>query len=309
MNSTFKHYGELFAKTRVPAAGKPLCNNTRLFRRADDCYAVRLHDTDVVTVFANGTIALNTGGWYTMTTKDRITSYAPVRIVSDRGVWYVEHNITLQRADAKARKEFGLPNRHEMRYVSFENDPHYNQHKAFYKRVSELSRVPYFDGIMFGPGGRCLNGVQPAQWRKYLRERDAMTKRVQDYCTKFNRALAKGIPMPGPGDCWFCSMIGGDNHHHLLGHMDEDYFVPSLAVNAIRAKGYSDAGVYIHLCMDPDNDTMGGPRYRTNDGSMGGNTVRRALRDYLFDRLLPTPPSPHGEQRAPVREVKGVCDY
>ncbi len=307
--NTFKQCEDLFAKTRVPSAGKPLCNNTRLFKRADDIYVVRLHNTDVVTFFANGSVALNTGGWYTMTTKDRITAYAPVTIVSDRGVWYVEHRLARQRADAKARREFGLPGVNDMRYVSFADDTDYKQHRAFYKRVAELCRVPYFDGIMFGPGGRCLNGVSAAQWQKYLRDRDAMTKRVQAYCTKFNRALAKGIPMPGSGDCWFCSAIGIDNHSHLLHHMEEDYFVPSLAVNAIRAKGYSDAGVYIHLCMDPENDTMGGPRYRTSDGSMGGNTVRRALRDYLFDRLLPTPPSPHGEQRAPVREVKGVCNY
>src|SRR5207249_5341140 len=49
-----------------------IANNTRLVRRAADRLAVRLHRTDVVTFYADGRITLSTGGWETVTTRDRI---------------------------------------------------------------------------------------------------------------------------------------------------------------------------------------------------------------------------------------------
>jgi hypothetical protein len=67
---------------------KKLQNNTYLEQRGED-FAVRLHNTDVVTIHADGTCTLNTGGWDTVTTKDRINSYSPARVSSERGTWYI----------------------------------------------------------------------------------------------------------------------------------------------------------------------------------------------------------------------------
>jgi hypothetical protein len=304
MKSTFQHYAERFATALDPEAGKPLENNTRLFRRSEDCLAIRLHDTDVVTVFADGRIALDSGGWRTMVTKDRISGYAPVRITSDRGVWYVSHDAARKRAYRKALAEFAIDPQYVDRdgYVRFYDmpgdDERWKLSRKFHARVDEMCRMPFFDGIMFGPGGRCLNGVTPDAWRAYLRERDAMQKRIQTYCTKFNRAMADGLPAPGPGDCWDCSMRVDDGR--TLGDLEEDYFVPSLAWNALAAKGYRDVGIMIHLCMNREGTTIGGERWRSNDGSMGGNLFRRALRDYMYDRLLPEPPSER-ETHRPLR--------
>jgi hypothetical protein len=52
-------------------------------------YAVRLHDTDVVTLHPDGSYTLDSGGWRTVTTKDRINRYAPVRLYSDKRVWWL----------------------------------------------------------------------------------------------------------------------------------------------------------------------------------------------------------------------------
>lgn len=66
--------------------GKPIANNTRLYIRGTaGAIAMRLHNTDVVTFLPGGTLYLNSGGWRTVTTKDRI-SYA-VRISSINGMW------------------------------------------------------------------------------------------------------------------------------------------------------------------------------------------------------------------------------
>lgn len=70
--------------------GVGLENNTRLVKRGDDRYAVKLHGTDVVTYHADGRVTLATGGWKTRTTKNRINKYAPVRIVQRDYEWYVD---------------------------------------------------------------------------------------------------------------------------------------------------------------------------------------------------------------------------
>lgn len=67
---------------------RKLANNTYLERRDDLTIAVKLHATDVVTFTPEGTM-LNTGGWFTSTTKDRINSYSPLKVYSEKGVWYV----------------------------------------------------------------------------------------------------------------------------------------------------------------------------------------------------------------------------
>lgn len=69
---------------------RKLANNTYLEERGD-CFAVRLHETNVVTFRSDGAVRLDSGGWLTVTTKDRINRYTPpnVQVWSDRGVWYV----------------------------------------------------------------------------------------------------------------------------------------------------------------------------------------------------------------------------
>jgi hypothetical protein len=52
-------------------------------------YAVRLHDTDVVTLHPDGSQTLNSGGWRTVTTKDRINAYSIAGVWSERGEWKV----------------------------------------------------------------------------------------------------------------------------------------------------------------------------------------------------------------------------
>jgi hypothetical protein len=56
---------------------RKLANNTHLVRRDTDEIAVRLHATDVLTFFADGRIRVNTGGYHTVTTVDRINAFLP----------------------------------------------------------------------------------------------------------------------------------------------------------------------------------------------------------------------------------------
>ena len=51
--------------------------------------AVRLHDTVIITINRNGSFTLNSGGFRTNVTKDRINACSPAYIHARRGQWYL----------------------------------------------------------------------------------------------------------------------------------------------------------------------------------------------------------------------------
>lgn len=69
-----------------------LGNNTYLYPVGADDYAVRFHATNVVTIHADGTYTLNTGGWDTVTTSQRINDYGPARVSSQNGERFIWHD-------------------------------------------------------------------------------------------------------------------------------------------------------------------------------------------------------------------------
>jgi len=70
-----------------------LGNNTYLESFTDgtqtDLIAVRLHSTRIVQFWADGRITLHTGGWQTVTTKDRINKFITGRVYQKDYAWYV----------------------------------------------------------------------------------------------------------------------------------------------------------------------------------------------------------------------------
>jgi hypothetical protein len=93
---------------------KKVANNTWLVRGphttarydeiADGDISVVLHNTPVVTYHAEGTLSLNTGGWLTVTTKDRINRFTPpnVRVHSVKGRWMVATGVATIHSDSSA---------------------------------------------------------------------------------------------------------------------------------------------------------------------------------------------------------------
>lgn len=70
---------------------KRIANNTFKYARPDGTTVVRLHLTDIIETLPDGRVRLNSGGWKTVTTKDRFNKYTPYRVWSDKGTWYVHH--------------------------------------------------------------------------------------------------------------------------------------------------------------------------------------------------------------------------
>lgn len=183
---------------------RKLANNTYLERHEDGSIAIRLHNTDVVTFISNGDTRLDSGGWRTPTTKDRINNYMPGgwRISQSNGQWYIgKHGKGYQWEEA------GL----------------------------------FADGMLVLADGS-LSGVVPLET---VRENLKTRRRVQKYASSYIAAFRSGkVPAPSAGDCFFCGMrevgtnvpLGECSHNsdHLLLHLEEKYYVPSLLVRALE---------------------------------------------------------------------------
>lgn len=67
-------------------------NNTYAEILHDNSVGIMLHSTYVVKIHPDNTYTLQTGGWQTVTTKDRINQYSPVRVYQRKYEWFVNLN-------------------------------------------------------------------------------------------------------------------------------------------------------------------------------------------------------------------------
>jgi hypothetical protein len=80
---------EILAGIENIHTSKLIANNTVRIILQDGTETIRLHRTNIVTK-KNGVYTLNSGGWRTLTTKDRINAFAPVRIYQKDFIWYID---------------------------------------------------------------------------------------------------------------------------------------------------------------------------------------------------------------------------
>jgi hypothetical protein len=154
-------------------------------------YHIKLHSTHIISYFANGEVELNSGGWRTSTTKNRMNEYAPVGISQYRGLWTVRY----------AGKDY-----------------------------------PYADGMVINTSTGEVKGILDVDPKAEVKLR----KQVNEYVKGYMRAFAAGeVPPPSQGDCWGCYFLNSKTgeeilgNDHLLRHIEEKYYVPSLLYNAM----------------------------------------------------------------------------
>lgn len=215
-------------KTASSRDHRRIGNNTVLHRLEDGRIAVQLHDTDVILYSEDGSVVLESGGWLTVTTKDRMNRYGPKgwTVYSERGVWFVNH----------------------------------------YPSGWERSKAErFFDGIST-MGDRVVNPLPEDEVRKQDARRREILKDISGYVVKVREAYDQGWgkdpledrPVPDGGDCWFCyfgnedGSMGdlGGNTSHLEDHIAEGYVVPSLVARALREKGYQAVA---YMILDPES--------------------------------------------------------
>ena len=89
--TNFEHASSLL---RAAKGGRlRLGNNTYLEyvnpELADGFIGVRLHNTYIVRFYRDGRVTLHTGGYHTVTTKERINQFTSKRVYQKDHVWYV----------------------------------------------------------------------------------------------------------------------------------------------------------------------------------------------------------------------------
>lgn len=191
----FKEAKETFENTRR----RKLDNNTYL-TKTEEGYGVRLHST-VIVEFLKDRVRLNSGGWKTLTTKDRMNSFSPSRIFQKDNIWFV------------GSKEVPYFDGIE---ISFHgrvlNGTKKKSQKIIKTQTSLLKKIDkYVAGFM-----------------KKIEEGKLDPPSIGDcwYCsmkTKEGKSLGEVT----------------ENNQHILDHIKEGYHVPSLLVNAIKEKGYN----------------------------------------------------------------------
>lgn len=201
-----------YAEALALLGSKPsrkLENNTYLVRLMDgsNALAVRLHRTNVVTYHADGRIELNTGTWYTVTTKDRIHKYTPasLQIWSERSEWLIRNR---GAADETVKYNTG--------------------DWAAYEAARWPNAGPVYgfkDGATLNPDGTISHAAEdPHASRKLLR---AIRNYAAGYVAAFMRASSPRAsrsfsslrsrrapswapePIPPRCCCWPCAMLAG----------------------------------------------------------------------------------------------------
>lgn len=189
---------------------KKVANNTYLVP-VEGGIAVKLHQTNVVTFLQEGTVILNSGGWRTVTTKERINSFSPARVYSDGGVWFISY-----------RDNYGS--------------------KTYQPDDCAYQRATFFDGMAVDDKGVPLVKDSGDETMAAKRRLDRMIRRyVNGYAS---HVLERGnLEAPGLGDCLMCQAAQPQNEKplgldHLISHMEEGYYVPSLLWSAVRSRNY-----------------------------------------------------------------------
>lgn len=182
--------------------------NTRIQRHENGDIGVTLHSTEVARWDSNGMLEVSTGGWNTVTTRERLNRYLPrgVNVFTKRGVLYI--------GNGESEKLF-------------------------------------VDGGKVTPTGE-LVGFQDANGS--ARGTEKLRRQVKTFAKSYIEAMKTGkIPAPSSGDCWYCAMrvqspvedqgktLGeaSKDSSHIVEHMKENYFVPSLLVRATEQFGAS----------------------------------------------------------------------
>lgn len=199
-----------------------------------------LYHSTYILIFRESGVEYQTDGWYTVTTKDRMNTYGPGYVYQHKGKWFM--------------------------------------------RQADGTEVPYFDGMEMSYEGYLLNPRPESEQRQIEQDRAYLVKRIEKYLDKIAEYYLAGNQMlPTNGDCMFCRGWFGlerDNDtEHLLSHIEEDYVVPSLLLNAWREARLSDTAYVIMLGIGQDG-------YPSRTSPEAAADLKRRVRQYLKKRLL-----------------------
>ncbi|MFX0210535.1 MAG: hypothetical protein ACFFDT_31435 [Candidatus Hodarchaeota archaeon] len=199
------------------SSSKFIANNTLEILYANGDRAIRLHNTDVITFKADGTVILNSGGWRTPTTKERINRFcenSSWQLIQEKSQWY----LCVANSDV-------------------------------------VEKYYFYDGMRLDSRGR-LKGkkIEIQQAEKKVKE---MKKKISQYVNLIDKLEKLPYPNNGDcWFCLLHGEDGqslGDftkDAEHLLSHLEEGYLHGAILVNSMREAGYQDRQIGFHYQLD-----------------------------------------------------------
>ena len=226
--------------------------STSLERRGPTTIAVRYHATDVVTYHQGGPTVLDNGGWHTSTTKERMNTYSAARIWQSKGLWYIGDSPWKEGGQA----------------------------------------VLFFDGIKVYDSGVVANPPDTGEAERFEKAKRQIDRQVSAYIKGFVEHLRElgHVDLDTGGDCFYCQMqevstgraLGDamEAQKHLLSHLSERYYVPSLLFRAMEERGY---GGGVQIAISSTNHDLA--REHSND-RYSCSMMKESLRAYFRRRKV-----------------------
>lgn len=241
------------------AQRRKLANNTYLERRfgggdRENCtaIAVRLHATDIVTFHPDGSTVLDSGGWRTVTTKQRMNE-AGFNVWQERGVWYVGGG--------------------------WRSDP------------CAGDAIPYADGMRWIPDQAKWEGIGEDP-KAQLKQRRRVQKFARQFIDALEAGNVPAPGAGDCFYCCMTTTNGqglGEatrDRSHIESHMDESYFVPSLLARAVKAIPVSQvAHQVLASYWDSSAPADAVASTRRCFGDIARDQLRKSLSRYLCEQL------------------------
>lgn len=196
---------------------RPFAHNTRITRcnHINNSVIEATYHGNVVARFFNGYTEYSSCGWKTPTTKERINWFLPEGwgLYQEKSVWYL-----IDRSGG----------------------------------WETASRYIFKDGIYITSDKQVGNAGDANQYD----ETKKLIKRIKVYVDGWLDAFFAGnVPAPSNGDCWGCAMTSVTTgktvmgSSHLVDHMDEQYYVPSLLMRAMEMYPVCELSKSVLYCV------------------------------------------------------------
>jgi len=178
----------------------------------DGGYIIRFHQTNIVNKKPNGNIVLNTDGWRTLTTKERIN-------------WFLPHGIHLYQENFKW-------------FLYIETD---NGNKI----------QPFYDGIEITPTGEIVNPkVTIKQFKEQLKLSDQLNKLIKQYAKQITENNLEQIMQTSCPKCQTVLYYNPNKEEirqHLLEHLRTNTFSTEILEQALISAGYQSYQIVYHV--------------------------------------------------------------
>jgi hypothetical protein len=177
----------------------------------DGSSSIRLHDTDIVTFDKKGNITLNSGGFRTKTTKERITRFSSVRISQVNGLWYI--GCQNKKGEITSVEFYdGIKLTEELELIGKEKKSDVSKIEKIKKEISKFCSMITRENLPVPSSGDC--------WLCCMRDKNGKTMGEHS-----------------------------NDADHLKQHIKEKYMHGSLLVNAMRERGYNDDQIRTHYSI------------------------------------------------------------